>query len=1189
MQGWRTILNKIDRKNTGWTVSEERVMVDRRWLGTSVVRVRILAAGLVVLAAGCAVLGWGSRSHQAAANVAAHATATNPVTPLAAPGLRSASPDLKSRARSLFAGLPLFFEPNLGQGHLDPADRRAKFVTRGPGYSLFLGPEGAILSTVSQNRSKRDSSHVASLVRVNSLQMKLVGANLNANLSGADLLPGKSNYFLGNDSSQWRHSVPQFARVRYENIYPGINLVFYGKQGRLEYDFQVAPGADPARAELEFNGAKQLQVKDGALLIRSEGGSVRLDAPRIYQEIAGQQQPVEGRFVLRGSNRAGFALGSYDHSRELVIDPILQFATYFGGSGDELATSVAVDGGFNIYLTGSTTSPNLPTATTTNVFQKALAAGATQNIYIAKITPPLGSPVATLDYVTYLGGDGTDSPVGISVDSAGDPYVAGTTSSDNFPTTSVNAYQTTPEVPGTHVFVTELLSDATTLQYSSYLSGNGTDTASGMTIDASGYIYVTGTTTSSDVASTTDQFPASTLPQALPFQISPRGPIQFFVTKVNTNAPRTGSIAYSTYFGGGSFDTSPNPVAVGGGIAVDTNGNVYFTGTTNYLYTGTSSTTDFPILNAYQPCLDQPTTVSVINPPQCNYTTGTPPPPTPTAPDAFVTKLNPNAPQGEQLIWSTYVGGSAADSGVQVALDTGAANVYIVGTTNSVDINTSVASLNTSSAYQQCLDQPVNPANGVPCTLTVSGGPYPNDAFVARLVNTTPSSTTVQANVTLTYFSYLGGTGNEAGQAITVDSASGAVVTGWTQSTDFPVFPASTIQSHLTGFQDAFMARLNTAAQLGQTNGSWATYYGGGSTDGNTVFTAGTGVALDVNQNAYFAGDTNSATLQVNSAYEPNNQGGYDAYVAQLQSVLSLSISGVLTLGTNQTFVDAGNQATFTYTITNNGPDQASNITVVDDLSSTITGVPLNFVSASASAGTCGGGSTNTGVSCTLPTLQSGATATVTIVVTPVPYTSGIQANFNGGSVQLMGTGNNVLARTEVPAQMGDYTIATNPANNSVPAGQTAQYQVVLTPHPVYSSKVALSCSNLPTGAACNFTNSPVTLLGPGSSTLNLTTTARPIIPTTTSLLTRHFYAVWLALPGLTLLGVGAGGNRRRRRILGIFLFCALFTLLLLQPACSGSNTQLPVSGTPAGQYKVTVTAASGSDTKSTVIGLNVQ
>ena len=157
--------------------------------------------------------------------------------------------------------------------------------------------------------------------------------------------------------------VPQFARVRYENIYPGINLVFYGNQGRLEYDFQVAPGSDPAQAELEFNGAKQLRT-EGRRAGHSQrrADSVQLEAPRVYQEIAGRQQPVEGSFVLRGANRAGFAIGPYDHSRELVIDPILTFSTYFGGSGDEHATSIAVDGSFNIYLAGSTTSPNLPAA-----------------------------------------------------------------------------------------------------------------------------------------------------------------------------------------------------------------------------------------------------------------------------------------------------------------------------------------------------------------------------------------------------------------------------------------------------------------------------------------------------------------------------------------------------------------------------------------------------------------------------------------------------------------------------------------------------------------------------------------------------------------------------------------------------------------------------------------------------------
>jgi uncharacterized repeat protein (TIGR01451 family) len=1158
------------------------VNVERRWLGTSVVRVRILAAGLVLLGAGCAVLGWGSRSRQTTANAAAHLPAidaqASPVPSLLAtaqPGPEATSGDAQTRARSLFAGLPLIFEPNQGQANLDPADRRAKFVTRGSGYSLFLGSEGAILSLMSREPSKPKD---ASLPRVESLQMKLAGANPNANVTGADLLPGKSNYFLGNDPAKWHRGVPQFARVRYEDVYPGINLVFYGNEGHLEYDFQVAPGSDPKQAELEFNGAKQLELKDGALVIRSEGGSVQLDAPRVYQEIAGRQQPVEGRFVLRGANRAGFAIGAYDRSRELVIDPILTFSTYFGGTGDERATSVAVDGSFNIYIAGSTTSPNLPATT---LFPPTLVPGVTQDVYVAKITPPLGAIVAALDYVTYLGGDGADYPVGIKVNGGGEAYIAGTTASTNFPTT-LTAYQNSAEVAGTHAFVTWLQSDATALKYSSYLSGNGTDIASGMTIDAAGYIYVTGTTTSTDASSGLVQFPASNLPQGIPFQSISRAPgqPQFFVTKVNTAAPKQASIAYSTFFGGESFNT-PTAIAVGGGIAVDTSGNVYFTGTTNYLFSGCAGCggSDFPILNAYQPCLGVPPATTIINPPSCATTTAT-------EPDAFVAKLNlnPTAAQGQQLVWSTYLGGAGTDSGMGVALDSGAANVYVVGTTNSPGF-VSPTLVSTTAAYQTCLDTAVNPPVGTQCpTFTTTP---PNDAFVARLTNPTNTTTGTAVNVALNYFSYLGGANNEAGLAITVDSGSGAVVTGWTQSTDFPVFPLGT--SSLTGFQDAFTARLNTVAVVGQTTtGSWVNYFGGSSADSSSVFTEGTGVALDVNQNAYFAGDTNSPDLQVNKPLQATNGGGYDAFVTQLGSALSLSITGVLSSGTNQFFVDAGNQATFTYTVTNNGPDLANDVTVVDSLSSSVTGVPLTLVSASVNSGSCGSGTTTTGVSCLLPPLVSGSTATVTIVVVPAANNSGTPASFNGGSVQAIGPGNIVLAQTSVAAQTSDYTLAVSPPNGSVAAaGDTAVYQVQLNPHTAYSSSISLACSGLPTATTCNFTTQSVKLVGgPASSTLNLVTTARPVVTPATSF--RTLYGVWLAVPGLTLLGVGVGSDRRRRRILGVLMLCTLFALLLLQPACSGSSTQAPVSGTPPGIYTITVTGTSGSDTKSGQITLSV-
>ena len=1171
--------------------------VDRHWLGTSIVQVRVYIAGLTLFVAGFVVLGLGSRSAHIPAKVsdqiAQGQISGDQITPYLAMGM--ANPPERATsvapspilARSIIAGLPLRFEPNQGQANLDPTDRRARFLCRGPGYSLFLGSQGAILQ-LSHNSSNRAVS--GSAAQVESLQMKLAGANPDPSVSGENILPGKTNYLIGNNPAKWRRGVPQFAAVRYSQVYPGIGLVFYGHEGQLEYDFQVAAGSDPAMAELQFDGARRLEVKDGTLVIHTQANSVRLEAPRAYQRIDGRQQPIQASFVLRGAKRAGFAVGAYDHSRPLVIDPVLTFSTYFGGSGNELASSVAVDGSSNIYLAGSTTSPDLLTLYPVSGILQSKLVG-TQNVYIAKITPPQGTTSAVLDYVTYLGGNGVDSPAGIAVDGAGDAYVAGTTTSSNFPTT-LTAYQTVPESVGKqHVFVTEIDPAAANLLYSSYLSGNGTDVATGMTIDAKGFVYVTGTTTSVETL-TTDQFPASNLPQALPFQSIPRYSTQFFVTKVDTNAQSYGSIAYSTYFGGGDF--VPPLVIAGGGIAVDTNGNVYFTGTTNFTYSGTSPTTDFPILNAYQPCLDQVPPTIITGTPTCSSTSST------ANSDAFVTKLNPNAEQGTQLLWSTYLGGSETDSGTGIALDpNGAANVYVTGSTNSQDFTAS-----TFASFQQCLNNlPPTVTTGT-TTCTTQTNPAPYDAYVARLSNPATSATGTPTNVSLTYFSYLGGSDDEAGLAITVDSASGAVLTGWTQSPSnfllqtttyvqqpgtFPVAPyPSAIQGSLVGTQDAFLARINTAAVTGQNEtASWASYFGG------TGIGQGTSVTLDSNEVAYFVGDTNAPDLQTLSRLvkplQSKNNGGYDAFVAQVGGASTLSLTGVLTLGTNQTYINAGNQATFTYTLTNGGPDLATSITVTDDLSSSVTGVPLTFVSASASpSGTCSGGSTTTNVTCNIQSLQSGNTATITIVVTPTP--TGGEAKFNGGAVQATATNGVTTPVTFVSAQMSDFSLSVSPLNFTVPAaGDPATYQAQLTPIPIYNTGISLSVSGLPPGATASFTSPTVTLpsTSPGTSTLNISTTARPITTTNASPSGRHFYAIWLAFPAVTLLGIGLGSSRRRRSVTGILLLCVLFSVLLL-PSCSHKSTTPPVIGTPAGTYPLTVTATSGSDTKSQTIQLVV-
>jgi uncharacterized repeat protein (TIGR01451 family) len=282
--------------------------------------------------------------------------------------------------------------------------------------------------------------------------------------------------------------------------------------------------------------------------------------------------------------------------------------------------------------------------------------------------------------------------------------------------------------------------------------------------------------------------------------------------------------------------------------------------------------------------------------------------------------------------------------------------------------------------------------------------------------------------------------------------------------------------------------------------------------------------------------------------------------------------------------------ATFTYTVTNGGPDPATGVIVQNNISQSITGIALTFDSATATSGTCSNSvSTSSTVACTIPTLQAGSTATVTFVLTPTATSSGTQPqSFNGGSVEVLGTNNIILAHTTVSATMGDYTITVLPSSQSVAAaGDTATYAVQLTPHPVYATNVALSCSGTPPASSCAFTTPSVSMLGgPATSTLNVTTTARPIVTPAASLWTRRLYAVWLCIPGLAFFGLGK--TDRRRRIAGVLMLCALFGLLVLQPACSKGTTPTPVSGTPAGQYNIIVTGAAGTDSKSATISLNV-
>jgi hypothetical protein len=1148
-----------------------------------------LGTTLLLLAAGALLAGsnhFGSREARlrtSASSVltsrvsASSASAAPALLPSPSPTLQNSLQNKKTDATSVLAQLPLIFEPNQGQ-----ADAGVRFLSHGAGYGLSLNETGVLLGIQTAPAAQRGGKQF--------VRMSLVGANAHSEMAGIDRLRGKSNYFMGNDPRQWHSGIPQFAGVRYKSVYPGIDLVFYGNRGRLEYDFRVAPGADPSRAVLQFDRAAKLQMHAGNLLVAENIGGkneavLRLQAPQIYQHDGERRRKVDGRFVLSADNRVAFEVGNYDRRRELIIDPALDFSSYFGQIVAGTAPQVAVNGDGSIYLAGSTTTASVssfPTATTTT------SLGTTSNIFISKITP--SSPAAVV-YTTFLGGNGTDTLVGLGVDYGGDLYIAGNTTSTNFPTTSLS-YQTAPAgktqcTAGTStctsLFATSLPAGGLSLSYSSYLSGNGDDSATGVAIDTSKNIFITGTTTSTNTPSSTVAFPASFTP--VPFQTTPLSSPQFFVTKVNTTIPGTSSVAYSTYFGA----TTPKggTIATGGGIAVDSTGNIYFSGTTNFYNSGNglfgnySESDDFPILNAFQPCLDTvPATVEPLESNPCSAPTtlnsnGTYPS------DAFVAKIYPLAQAGAQLLFSTYFGGANTDTSTAVIVDSGAANVYITGATNSSALFLPTG----TTAFQTCLNNPTT----TPCPTTNAN----TDAYIARFTNPATSTTTTTSNTPnfaeLTYFTYLGGGGNEAGNAISVDTAADALVTGYTTSGAAapPSFPTTTgaIQTTLNGTQNAFFAHINTAATTVSQIGNYSTYFGGNGVD------SGTSITIDPNANTYFAGSTTSTNLQAADALQTAfNAPGPDAFVVKLGTASDLCITCVAPVISPSGTVSAGNEVTITFNVTNNGPDVATGVNVTGQVP---TGVAINSAGVTASSsgtsstlGTCSAPQ-GTIVICQIPTLQAGASTVITFVVTPQ----------NAGTYEVMATVSNPSNTNTNTVSTASFTasafeIGIAPSSQTVSAGQSAQFSVNVAPlQGVFGANVSLTCSALPSGASCNFTTSTLSLSngqGSASTALNISTTAQPVA-TASAPWHGPLYALWLTVPGMTLIGLGVRGKKRRRSwILGIIALATFFVLAMMQPACSKGVTQPTVSGTPSGTYPLTVTATSGSLTKTAPFSLTV-
>lgn len=709
---------------------------------------------------------------------------------------RATRPVQGSRAQATVAydHAPLAFEPNVGQ-----ADRHASYIASGLGYTLMLTRDSVVLNLA---RRGVGAAGLGGRIAAATASIALAGANPNPITSPESALPGKVNYLIGNHRSRWHTNISTYGRVRYHAVWPGIDAVFYGNQGRLEYDFDLAPGADPKRIGLALTGMERVRVdRTGALLLTLPGGSVRQLAPRAYQ--SGRR--IAARYVLRGDH-VSLSLGTYNHALPLRIDPTLAYSTYLGGSGDDFGNAVAIDGAGAAYVTGSTGSTDFPTGPYRRSGAGPFDGGLRGNtdVFVTKFNPD-----GRLAYSTYLGGGANEAGTGIAVNALGEAYVTGWTSSDDFFTTD-GAYQTSGgdglgDYDYSDAFVTELDPEGGDVIYSTFLGGHysifgcqscGTG-ASAIALSSTGYAYVTGSTDVTDFPTTRGAF-----------QRSESGDSAAFVTKLDPAGRR---LAYSTYLGGRGKDGFTD----GTGIGIDISGDAYVTGNTN--------STTFP------------TTTDAF---QRNLAGGT---------DAFVTRL---AEDGSSLWYSTYLGGSSDDGGNAIAVEPRTGDAFVTGYAQSSDFPTTADAFQTSRPDGGAFVTKLAPdgrnliystylgdatANGIALDDGTSVDPTPA-AFVTGYTESadfpvTPGAFQVrnhgqlgesEGNVFMTklapsgdalaYSTYLGGSGfGDIGAGIAVDQLLGLVyVAGWTDATDFPT-TADAYQRKINGpsLWDAFLAKFS--------------------------------------------------------------------------------------------------------------------------------------------------------------------------------------------------------------------------------------------------------------------------------------------------------------------------------------------------------------------------------------------
>ncbi|HKR11948.1 MAG TPA: SBBP repeat-containing protein [Pyrinomonadaceae bacterium] len=686
--------------------------------------------------------------------------------------------------------LPLSFETNQGQ-----TDGEVKFLSRGSGYTVFLTATEAVLSLQSGAKTKPAV-----------LRMKLAGAQNNPTVTGRHELSGKVNYLTGQDRNQWQTNVSTYRQVYYEEVYSGIDLVYYGNQRQLEYDFIVKPHVNPETISLAFTGARSLKVdRTGDLVLETAAGVIRQKQPVAYQEIDGQRRTVPANYVVKNRRQVGFQLGAYDPSRPLVIDPIIDYSTYLGGAGLDEANDIAVDKDGNIYVTGVTSSVNFPPKDPIKPICQPCQFGAPE-AFVTKINPGEEGD-ASLVFSTFWGSNVHGSTEGraIAVDAEHNVYVVGTTGSINFPTTP-NALQPVYQpFTSTNGFLTKFDPQGSSYQYSTYLMGNNVDEPSDVAVDADNNIYVAGATASTN-------FQLMNAYQTYNFGIFDGFLMKFQLQPSPGMPPHPGaySLVYSTYFGGYTDDRATN-------LALDSIGNAYLMGTTQSRDLAWTPYWDgFPVKNGFQ----------------MNHGGGT---------DAFVMKIDPTQAGLPSLLYSSYLGGgNQENAAVQlggIAVDRWG-DAYVTGMTSSnLNFPIKEAYDSTISGVYDTFVTKVDPDLVGMSSLIYStflgglGNDWAHDIAVdldgrAVVVGATespdfvptgcgfPKGPSVDGFIVvlnssgsgLDFMTYLGGNGADSINAIALDASGIAYVTGSTNSTDFKLERA--FQGSLVNHKDAFVTKI---------------------------------------------------------------------------------------------------------------------------------------------------------------------------------------------------------------------------------------------------------------------------------------------------------------------------------------------------------------------------------------------